>query len=243
MNEEDGIGTVLSRIPYDLVDEILVVDKSSDRTPEIAEEFGATVVREPRKGYGRALQTGIENSHGDIIVYIDGDSTYDPSEISKIIEPIQERAYDVVIGNRLEERHNRTNMPFQNRVGNWILSRLFGLLFHVGVGDTQCGLRGLLRSPLLNYEYQNYGMAYVTEQLTKLVMSGLRVGEVSISYKRRTGRSKLRRFRDGFQIVWTILIKRYEHWKSHPKSNLSYFTKQPQNGSITLFHSKYGKTD
>jgi len=210
MNEEDGIGSVLSRIPCDLVDEILVVDKSSDRTPEIAEKFGATVVREPRKGYGRALQTGIENAHGDIIVYIDGDSTYDPSEISKIIDPIQEREYDIVIGNRLEKRHSRRSMPFQNRVGNRILSHLFDLLFHVGVGDTQCGFRGLLRLPLLNYEYQNYGMAYVTEQLIKLVMSGLRVGEVSIGYRRRIGRSKLRRFRDGFQIVWTMLTKRFE---------------------------------
>jgi glycosyltransferase involved in cell wall biosynthesis len=210
MNEEDSIGKVLSSIPNDLVDEILVIDSSSDRTPEIAGRSRARVLYEPRKGYGRALQTGIENARGEIVVYIDGDSSYDPTDITKVIELIADAKHDVVLGNRFKQQSNHANMPFGNRVGNRILSYFFRILFNTNVSDSQCGLRGFRRLPLLNYEYRNYGMAYVTEQLTKLVKSGQRVGEVPISYRQRVGKSKLHRFRDGCQIVWTMLRESLE---------------------------------
>jgi dolichol-phosphate mannosyltransferase len=210
LNEQHGIAEVLSAIPRSAVDEVLVVDGSSDRTGEIARRLGARVVYEPRRGYGRALHTAIENVLGDIVVYIDGDFTYDPSEITRLIEPVRSGKCDVVIGNRLKQRANHANMLFLNRIGNRILSALFRLIFRVNVGDTQCGLRVLRRSPLLNHPYRSYGMAYVTEQLARLAKAGYRITELPVNYRRRIGRSKLRRLPDGFEILWTMLRVRLQ---------------------------------
>ena len=206
LNEEDGIGMVLSSMPVEEFDEILVVDGSSDMTAEIARKYGARVIKEPRRGYGRALQTAIDEASGDMVVYIDGDFTYDPTEILSLIEPIREGRYDVVLGNRLTGA-NDDCMNFLNRIGNKTLSRIFSWVFGVKVNDTQTGLRIVPRLALVNQEYRSYGMAYVTEQLTKLIKAGYRVGEVPISYRFRIGRSKLHLFRDGLSILATILVE------------------------------------
>jgi glycosyltransferase involved in cell wall biosynthesis len=205
LNEEASIREVLSAIPRQVVDEVIVVDGSSDMTGKIAEELGAKVIYEPRKGYGRAIQTAIENSLGEIVVYIDGDSTYDPSEITKLIEPVRNGKLDVVLGNRLEEPQKRACMHFVNRIGNRVLSAIFQLIFGVRVSDTQCGLRAVRRSAVLDHRCRNFGMAYVTEQLAGLVKLGYRVGEVPVSYGPRIGRSKLNRLRDGLSILSTML--------------------------------------
>lgn len=209
LNEEESIHGVLSAIPREAVDEVIVVDGSSDMTGKIAEEFGAKVIYEPRKGYGRAIQTAIENALGDIVVYIDGDSTYDPSEITKLIEPVRNGELDVVLGNRLEEPKKCVSMHFLNRIGNRVLSAIFRLIFGVQVGDTQCGLRAVRRSALLNHKCRNLGMAYVTEQLAALVKLGYRIGEVPVSYGPRMGRSKLNRLRDGLSILSTMLREKW----------------------------------
>jgi len=208
LNEEESIGKVLSAIPDELVDEVLVVDGSSDMTARIAKRFGARVIREPRRGYGRALQTGIENATGDIVVYIDGDLTYDPSDIIKLIGPVQDGNLDGVLGNRFLGDGNRRSMPFPNRLGNRVLSTVFRLIFRTEINDTQCGMRAFVRQVLLKHRCSNLGMAYVTEQLAKLVKSGYRVGEVPISYRPRVGQSKLHPFRDGFTILWTMFRER-----------------------------------
>jgi glycosyltransferase involved in cell wall biosynthesis len=208
LNEEGSIRGVLSAIPRQVVDEVIVVDGSSDMTGKIAEELGARVIYEPRRGYGRAIQTAIENSFGDIVVYIDGDSTYDPSEITKIVEPVRNGELDVVLGNRLEESEKRGSMHFLNRIGNRVLSSIFRLIFGVRVRDTQCGLRAVRRSAVLDHRCRNFGMAYVTEQLACLAKRGYRIGEVPVSYGPRMGRSKLNRLQDGLSILSTMLRER-----------------------------------
>jgi glycosyltransferase involved in cell wall biosynthesis len=205
LNEEGSIREVLSAIPHQVVDEVIVVDGSTDMTGKIAEELGARVIYEPRKGYGRAIQTAIENALGEIVVYIDGDSTYDPSEITKLIEPVRNGELDAVLGNRLQEREKRASMHFVNRIGNRLLSAIFQLIFGVQVTDTQCGLRAVRRSAVLDHRCRNFGMAYVTEQLAALVKLGYRIGEVPVTYGPRMGQSKLKRFRDGLSILSTML--------------------------------------
>jgi glycosyltransferase involved in cell wall biosynthesis len=210
LNEQESIGKVLSAIPNQLVDEVLVVDGSSDMTARIAEGFGARIVREPRRGYGRALQTAIENATGDIVVYMDGDFTYDPSDIIKLIGPVQDGNLDGVLGNRFMRDEDRRSMPFLNRLGNRILSSVFRRIFGTEINDTQCGMRAFTRQVLLKHRYSSLGMAYVTEQLAKLVKSGCRLGEVPIGYRSRVGQSKLHRFRDGFTILWTMFRERLQ---------------------------------
>lgn len=208
LNEEDGIGRVLSSMPMEEFVEVLVVDGSSDMTAEIARRYGARVIQEPRRGYGRALQTAIEKASGDMVVYIDGDFTYDPTEILQLLEPVRDGKCDVVLGNRLAGV-NPTSMALVNRLGNRILSFFFGCVFGVRVNDTQCGLRVIPRLALLNHKYRCYGMAYVTEQLAKLAKAGYRIGEIPISYRPRIGKSKLRLLPDGFSILVAILIERF----------------------------------
>lgn len=209
LNEEAGIGKTLSDMPNPIIDEILVVDSSTDKTREIAKSFDATVIHESRKGYGRALQTGIQNSKGEIVVYIDADYTYDPKEIEKIVQPILDGQRDVILGNRLKNMLPRSMSSF-NKFGNFALSLIFTILFLKRVGDTQCGLRAIRRQFLEDLSYQDYGMPYVTEQLIKLLRRGAKIGEVPITYRPRIGDTKLCSWTDGFRILKTILKGRFD---------------------------------
>jgi len=205
LNEALAIKKVLFNIQNEFLDEVIVVDSSSDETPEIAKDFGVTVIREIRKGYGRALQTGIENAQGDIVVFIDGDYTYDPKDIPRIVEPILSGKCDVVLGNRLNGKLYPQAMDLVNRIGNTILSLIFSIVFFRRVNDTQCGLRAIRKQFLEGISYKDYGMPYATEQLAKLVKKGARIGNVSITYRPRIGVTKLCKWTDGFSILKVIL--------------------------------------
>jgi glycosyltransferase involved in cell wall biosynthesis len=208
LDEEEAIGKVLTDVPRDLVDELIVVDGSSDATALIAQSLGARVVPEGRKGYGRALQSGIENSDGDILIYIDGDGSYDARDIRNIVEPILNDECDVVLGNRFNQRMQCGAMPLLNRVGNHALSLVFSFFFVKRVHDSQCGLRAIRRGLLACKSYDDFGMSYVTEQLIKLVREHARVRSVPVAYRPRVGRTKLSLWTDGFKILKVILRER-----------------------------------
>lgn len=191
------------------VDEVIVVDSSTDATAKIAEALGAKVIFESRKGYGRALQSGIEKASGDIIVYIDGDYTYDVKDIPRIVEPILSGKYDVVLGNRLCNKMQSGAMNLLNRFGNTLVSLIFSLVFFKKVNDTQCGLRAIRKRFLEEHSYRNYGMPYVTEQLTKLVKEGARIANVPVIYRPRIGTTKLCAWTDGFKILRVIFRERF----------------------------------
>jgi glycosyltransferase involved in cell wall biosynthesis len=209
LNEASAIGKVLSEMPDELLEEVIVVDSSSDDTPKIAQNFGVKVIRERRRGYGRALQTGIEEANGDVVVYIDGDYTYDPMDIPRVVEPILKGECDVVLGNRLFGGMMHLGaMNFLNRFGNFIISLIFSVVFLRRVNDTQCGLRAIRKRWLEGTSYKNYGMPYVTEQLIKLVKNGARIGNVPVAYRSRIGTTKLCAWTDGFKILKVILRER-----------------------------------
>jgi len=208
LNEEEAIGKVLKEIPRKDVYEVIVVDSSTDGTPKIAESFGAKVVFEPRKGYGRALLSGVEKAKGDVVVYIDGDSTYDPKDIPRIAKPIVNGECDMVIGNRLSKKMHPGAMDLINRIGNALLSLIFSLVFLKKVDDTQCGLRAIRKQLLERISCNDYGMSYVTEQLIKLIKKGARVGNVKVAYRPRIGVTKLCKWTDGFTILKTIFRER-----------------------------------
>ncbi len=204
LNEEKAIGKVLNDIPKDYVNEIIVVDSSTDRTAKMVESFGAKVVFEWRKGYGRALQSGVEKSTGDVIVYIDGDYTYDPKDILRILRPILHDECDVVLGNRLNGTMHPGSMPLLNRFGNSVISLIFSVAFLRMVHDTQCGLRAIRKRFLEGISYRDYEMPYVTEQLIKLIRRGARVGNVPVTYRPRIGTTKLCAWTDAFKILKVI---------------------------------------
>lgn len=208
LNEEKAIDKVLSEIPRDVAEEIIVVDSSTDATPKIAENLGAKVVFEWRKGYGQALQSGVEKACGDVVVYIDGDHTYDPEDIRGLIAPIRNDECDVVLGNRLNHKMHPGAMSPWNRFGNAVLSLIFSVCFHTRVSDTQCGLRAFRRQVLKGLSCENLGMPFVTEQLSKLIKNGVRIKVVSVTYRPRIGTTKLCSWLDGFKILSVILRER-----------------------------------
>jgi glycosyltransferase involved in cell wall biosynthesis len=210
LNEENAIGKVLEDIQKTAIaDEVIVVDSSTDNTAKIAESLGAKVIFETRKGYGRALQSGVEKAEGDIIVYIDGDYTYDPRDIPRIVQLLSSGKYDVVMGDRLNGKMHAGAMNLVNRFGNTLLSLIFSLIFLVKVNDTQCGLRAIKRHFLKELSYKDYGMPYATEQLIKLSRKGARIANMPIAYRPRIGKTKLCAWTDGFKILKVILKERF----------------------------------
>lgn len=210
LNEEDAIGKVLAEVRMiTAVDEVIVVDSSTDATAKIAESLGAKVIFESRKGYGRALQSGVEKASGDIVVYIDGDYTYDSRDIPQIVKPILSGKYDVVLGNRLNSKMQSGAMNLLNRFGNTLISLIFNLVFFKKVDDTQCGLRAIRKRFLEKLSYRDYGMPYVTEQLIELIKKGARIGNVTVTYRPRIGTTKLCTWTDGLKILKVILENRF----------------------------------
>jgi len=208
LNEEEAIAKVLQDVPLDIVDEIIVVDSSSDATGKIAENHGAKVVFEHRKGYGRALQSGVDKATGAVVVYIDGDWTYSPRDIRRVVEPISSGEYDVVLGDRLNGKMHPEAMNCLNKFGNLAISLILSLLFRKRVRDTQCGLRAVRKRFIRGLSYEDYGMPYVTEQLIKLIKQRAKIGNVTVTYRPRIGATKLCAWIDGFRILKVILKER-----------------------------------
>src|SRR6202142_2098620 len=139
LNEEQGIESVLRRMP-DFVDQEIVVDNgSTDRTSEVAGTFGAQVIREDVRGYGRSYKTGFASATGDIIVTLDGDQSYPPDAISYLLEAFLHLEVDFLNASRFPVR-DRHAMSFKHKMGNFILSFAMSLLYFRWVRDSQSGM-------------------------------------------------------------------------------------------------------
>jgi glycosyltransferase involved in cell wall biosynthesis len=191
-NEAQAIRRVLGDLPSEFVSEVIVVDSNStDGTPEIAAEMGARVVREPRRGYGRACLTGVANANNpDIIVFLDGDYSDRPSELPLLLAPILENRADITLGSRLGGKRNSGALPwhqaFGNRLGAGLIRVLYGLRIS-DLGPFRAGRANVLRA--LALEETTYGWA--VEMIVKSALAGIRIVEVPVSYHPRIGKSKI----------------------------------------------------
>ncbi|MEM2841916.1 MAG: glycosyltransferase family 2 protein [Thermoproteota archaeon] len=186
--------------------EVIVVDSSNDGTDQIASFEGAKVIKQEKRGYGAALKSGIENASGEFVIFMDGDGTYDPSDIPKLLEPLVDGLADLVLGCRF--RSKPKNMSMIRYIGNVILSVLFSLLFFEKVKDTQTGMKGARREAFLKMNLNENGMQFSTEVLSKALKHGFKVLELNIKYHERTGESKLRPLNDGLGIIFFIMKER-----------------------------------
>ncbi len=209
LNEEQGIEAVLRRMP-EFVDQIIVVDNgSTDRTSDVAVSYGADVIREPVRGYGRSYKRGFAAATGDIIVTLDGDHSYPPDAISYLIEAFLHLDVDFLNASRFPVR-NRRAMSFKHKFGNWVLSFAMSLLYFQWVRDSQSGMWVFRRSILKDMRLESDGMAFSEEiKIEALKSSRIRFTEISIQYSSRLGEIKLNPWRDGFYNLFFLVKKRF----------------------------------
>jgi glycosyltransferase involved in cell wall biosynthesis len=216
LDEEEAIGATLEGIaPWSLRQVIVVDNGSRDRTAEIARARGAHVIREPRRGYGRACLAGMAalDRDVDIVVFLDADGSDDPSGLEKLILPIARGEADFVLGSReLGEREAGSLTP-QQRSGNRLATLLLRLLF--GARYTDLGpFRAIRRSALEKLHMREPDYGWTIEMQIQAHWQRLRTREVPVGYRRRRGgRSKVSgTFRGsllaGMKILLTIFRRR-----------------------------------
>tara|TARA_B100000953_G_C18014678_1_gene418952 strand:+ start:876 stop:1574 length:699 start_codon:yes stop_codon:yes gene_type:complete len=194
-NEADSIAKVIAEIP-NIVDEVIVVsNNSTDDTEKNAQTAGATVLQEKRKGYGYACLKGMDyianqNSTPDIIVFLDGDYSDYPSELTKIIAPIQLKNIDMVIGARVKKWREAGSMTFPQIFGNWLATTLMRLFF--GAKFTDLGpFRAIKYEKLLKLNMQDKTYGWTIEMQLKALKQDFTYVEVPVHYKNRIGVSKV----------------------------------------------------
>jgi glycosyltransferase involved in cell wall biosynthesis len=212
LDEEQAIGRTLDAVPWELYLQVLVADNGSrDRTAAIARAHGATIVSEPRRGYGAACLRGVAavQPGAEAVVFMDADSSDDPREASLLLAPIFEGRADLVLGSRtlgiVEKGSVLPHQLFGNRLATALIRLMYGYRF------TDLGpFRAVRMESLgrLGMRDRNYG--WTVEMQIKAVRQGLRIAEIPVTYRKRIGRSKISgrpwaSVRAGLKIVWTVL--------------------------------------
>jgi glycosyltransferase involved in cell wall biosynthesis len=212
LNEEASIATVVGKAHAALEQlgtsgEVIVVDNASeDASAERASAAGATLVHEPRRGYGSAYLAGLAAARGRFVVLTDADDTYDLARVGEFVDRLRNGA-DLVLGSRFRGRIHPGAMPWAHRwIGNPVLTGMLNLLFRAGVSDAHCGLRALRRDALDRLDLSTTGMEFASEMVIKASKRGLRIEEIPIEYRPRVGESKLNSVRDAWRHVRFMLI-------------------------------------
>lgn len=194
-NEADSIALVINDIP-DIVNEIIVISNNSTDNTEInAKKAGATVLTEKRKGYGYACLKGMtyianQNIKPDIVVFLDGDYSDYPEELTKIVAPIINDDIDFVIGARVKDLREQGSMTGPQIFGNWLATTLMTLFFKSKFTDLG-PFRAITYNKLLalNMEDKTYG--WTVEMQLKVLRQKLSYTEIPVNYRNRIGISKV----------------------------------------------------
>jgi glycosyltransferase involved in cell wall biosynthesis len=194
-----------------LTGEVIVADNGSeDDSARLAQQAGARVVVEGRRGYGSAYLAGFAASTGRYIVMADADLTYDFKDIPRFVAALEDGA-EIVIGDRMDNIQPGA-MPWLHRyVGNPILTGLLNLFFSTGVNDAHCGMRALRRDVLPRLDLRTTGMEFASEMVIRASKEKLRIAEFPIEYHPRGGESKLSSFRDGWRHLRFLLVHSPTH--------------------------------
>jgi len=230
-NEAGGIGNVIKSFPLEKIRkhgyavEIIVIDNNStDNTATIAKSFGANVIHEPKKGKGNAMRKGFYSisPDTDFVVMLDGDNTYRPEELLRLVEPLDTGFATVVIGSRLGGRIYDGSMTAFNRFGNWMYSHLVRHFYRVNMTDVLTGYFAWKRDALerLRPHIQSEGFAIEMEMVTKMARLGEEITCVPISYHPREGVTNLRPIYDGSRILWMFMKNLY--WTPKTDVQLQY---------------------
>lgn len=206
-NEQNTVGICVDEAMafmknYNICGEVLVVDNAStDDSVAVAIKHGASVVTEQEIGYGRAIQTGIASSRGNVLIISDCDATYDFLHLKEIYQLLVENQCDMVIGNRYAGGMERGSMPWSHQWGVRALSFFGRIRFHTDVYDFHCGLRGIRQEAVQKLFFHTTGMEFATEMIAEAVEKNLRIMQIPVILKKckYERKSKLRTIRDGFR--------------------------------------------
>ncbi len=194
-NEEDSIGLVLQAIPK-MVNEVIVIsNNSTDNTEKVAAQNGATVLQEDKKGYGYACLKGMDyiatlSTPPDIIVFLDGDYSDYPEQLTELVAPIIERDIDFVVGARITKLREDGSMTFPQIFGNWLATTLMTLFFRSTFTDLG-PFRAIKYDKLLSLNMEDKTYGWTVEMQLKALKKKFTYVEVPMKYRNRIGVSKI----------------------------------------------------
>lgn len=228
-NEEKGIVEVINKFSHGtlarhgFVVRIIVIDNnSSDNTSKVASEAGATVIHESQKGKGHAIRAGLACLADDVdyVAMLDGDDTYSPKELLRMVEPLHNGFCEAVIGSRLGGKMHGDSMSKFNMLGNWVFTNLVRQVYRAKVTDVLTGYFAWNKDVIdrLRPHLKSEGFAIEMEMITKMARMGIDISSVPITYTQRAGESSLHPIKDGIRIL--AMFIRNLLWKEPPRTDL-----------------------
>ncbi|MEZ4964775.1 MAG: glycosyltransferase family 2 protein [Saprospiraceae bacterium] len=219
-NEENALPLVIAGIPKAWVRQVIVCDNgSTDRTAVVAGKAGAQVVSEPNRGYGNACLAGMRylkarpaSEQPEIVVFLDGDYSDYPEELSQVVAPILDGGKDMVIGSRRLGGMEPGAMTPAQRFGNWLAPLLIRVFYGYRFSDLG-PFRAIRWESLLALDMQDRNFGWTVEMQVKAAKQGLRCAEVAVRYRKRAaGHSKVSGTVKGTVLAgWKIITTIFKH--------------------------------
>ena len=204
-NEEKSIERVVTGLRdfYPEAEILVVNDGSKDRTKEIAEQLPCRLItHRQNQGYGASWKTGIRNATREYITFFDGDGQFDPEDVRKLYEKVEQSGADLVSGNRVTGSHQ----PISRRPGKFVLLQFANFLSRRNIPDANCGLRAFRREMIAKYvDLLPNGFSASMTSLLLFFNRGYIVEFVPIVVTKREGKSSVRQIRDGFGTILLML--------------------------------------
>ncbi len=194
-NEQDSIGLVINGVPKNIDEIIVVSNASTDNTERVAQTAGATVLKEINRGYGNACLKGLSyiktsKTKPDIVVFLDGDYSDYPEQLTEIVAPIIKDNYDMVIGARDKRFRESGSMTTPQIFGNWLATSLMKLFFSAQFTDLG-PFRAIKYNSLLALEMEDQTYGWTVEMQLKVLKKKMKYIEVPVKYRNRIGVSKV----------------------------------------------------
>jgi dolichol-phosphate hexosyltransferase len=187
---------------------ILVIDGgSTDRTIDICKRENVRYIIQKGKGKGSAMRDAVEQSEADIVIFLDADGTYFPSDLKLLLEPLLNGRADMVVGSRITDKRQRGSISAFNTIGNSLFNRTINFAMKSSVTDSLSGYRALYRKTFKDLVLFSDSFEIEVEMTVEALAKGYRVVEVPISYGVRQGsKTKLDPLGDGIKIGRTLIF-------------------------------------